>query len=739
MRSAGTVAAVAALAIGASAQDNLGVCDHGPQKSLPFCNPDLNIDERVEDLVSHIRDQDVPGLLADNSSGVHIPNVLDLPPYAWWNEGLHGVASSPGVIFEKPTVAATSFPQIINLASSFNRTLFHRIGQVIATEARAFHSAGHAGLTFWTPDINIFRDPRWGRGQETPGEDPFLTTEYAVQFVTGLQGNLSFLQVSACCKHFSAYSQEFHRHELSADVGPQDFADTYFPVFEACIKRANVSSVMCSYNAVNGIPSCADKHLLTDIVRSKWGFDGYIVSDCGAVYDIQFNHNYTNTTADTCAKTLEAGTDLNCGSFFQQYLGDALPKVDREAVRRALRMIFRTLMRLGYFEPHDRQPFSHITIADLDTPEHRALALQAAQQSVVLLKNDAKTLPLDPDAFDATHRLVLLGPHVHSTIAQLGNYAGTPSFIVSPAEGVSKFVPAANTDAAEGCAILGDDLDEKAIELAAATATSQVVLFVGINQTIEAEDVDRTHIRLPGRQSELIRKVAAAAAKPIVVVVLSGGPVDLLEFKQDPKVGSIVYAGYLGQSAGTAIAQVLFGEVNPSGRLTHTFYPASFADQITMEDMHMRPHDKSPGRTHRFYTGEPVFPFGHGLSYTTFRYGLHAAATRLDGGVQVTVAVANVGELIGDNVLLCFASPPRAKGRPLQTLVAFDRVDGIVPGHVYLWKLSLPIESFALPNEDGKIEVVEGKWTLHIDGVTFQVDISNHGNTTVPNPFLANA
>ncbi|RHZ06024.1 hypothetical protein DYB26_003883, partial [Aphanomyces astaci] len=607
------------------------ICDRAPQKSFPFCNPSLSIDARVDDLVARIPDSAVPGLLGDNATAVSTPDGL------------------------------------------------------------AFHSVGHGGLTYWAPNINLFRDPRWGRGQETPGEDPHLTSAFAVAFVRGMQQGPSsspFIHVSACCKHFSAYSQEVPRHSLDANVTAQDLADTYLVAFEACVTQGHVSCIMCSYNAVNGVPSCADSHFLTHVVRHTWKFDGYIVSDCGAVYDVLWHHRYTHTAAETCAATLEAGMDINCGDFVQLNLPAALPTVSKLAWTRALKMLFRTQMRLGLFEPAATAPFLDSSPADIDTRAHRQLALAAAVQSIVLLKNAAKTLPLDPDAFEATTRLALLGPHVHATTAQLGSYAGVPPFVVSPVAGVTSHVPPSFVDVHAACTVRGQNMAEEAIAIAANAA--QVVLFVGLDQSVEFEGVDRATLEWPGRQRELIARVAAAAARPVVLVILAGGPVDLEEFEADAKVGAIVYAGYLGQSGGTAIAQVLFGDVNPSGRLAHTFYRASFTSEVSIADMNMRPHAHSLGRTFRFYTGAPVYGFGHGLSYTIFRYSILAREIEYGQevrgrGVRLSATVENVGELVGDVVLLCFAVPPGAgtKGRPLQTLAGFERVNDLRPAERY--------------------------------------------------------
>ncbi|OQR97266.1 beta-D-xylosidase [Achlya hypogyna] len=703
------------------------VCDREPQRNFPFCNSSLPLDTRVDDLVGRIPLLDIPGLLGDNSTGSPSAGI---PPYNWWSEGLHGVAVSPAVRFTAPTIAATSFPQVLSLAASFNRTLWHAIGSAIATEARAFHSVGHGGLTYWAPNINIYRDPRWGRGQETPGEDPFLTATYATAFVTGMQvgEHPTFLKVSACCKHLSAYSQEVPRHSLSAAVTPQDYADTYLPAFRACVVEGQVSAVMCSYNAVNGVPSCADRHLLTTVLKRRWRFDGYVVSDCGAVQDVLDQHHYTNSTGATCAATLGAGMDLNCGSFVQQHLPAALTTgaVTPATARRALRALLRVQFRLGLFEPVATRPFADSSVADIDTPAHRALAYAAAAQSLVLLRNE-KTLPLDRDAFTATQRLVLLGPHVNASTAFLGSYAGVPPFVTTPLQGLAAHVPPTFTHAVAGSAIAGGDVDPAAVALASAPTTRQVVLFLGLDQRLESEGMDRAELRLPEVQLALFRAVVAAATAPVVVVVVAGGAVDVAEFKAHPNVGALVYAGYPGQAGGAAIADMLVGDVNPSGRLTMTLYPASFVQAVALGDMRMRPTASTPGRTHRFYTGDAVYPFGHGLSYTTFRYDVGAAPDALVAGDSWTgvFAVHNVGELIGDDVLLCFAEPPGAgtDGRPRQSLVAFDKVATLVPGDVFAWRVTVPAAAFRLATPAGRFAYAPGTWRLRVGNAVANVTL----------------
>jgi beta-D-xylosidase 4 len=735
-----------------------GVCDSATIAGLPFCDSALPLDERVQDLLARIPLSAAAGLLVDNSSAV--PS-LGLPSYQWWNEALHGVARSPGVAWREPTPVATSFPQVISTAASFNRSLFHQIAEAISTEGRAFYNSDTAGLTFWTPNVNIYRDPRWGRGQETPGEDPFLTGEYAVAFVRGLQGEEmesdaqettkpKFLKASGCCKHFSSYSQEEPRHRNDAIVTQQDQADTYFPAFEDCVKRGHVSSIMCSYNAVNGIPSCADKGLLTDLVRTKWKFDGYIASDCAAVADVIYEHHYTQSPERTCATTLSAGMDLNCGEFLRQHLDSALAQgvVSKEMVYTALGNMFRVKMRLGMFEKGG-QPFNTITPDSIDTPAHKQLALEAAQQGIVLLKNEDKTLPLDASAFASANgpSIALVGPHFNASDTFLGNYNGTPSHIVTPVEGVSKY--AGNVKFSLGCRVAGDvipDFDE-AIKVAA--AADRVVAFVGLDQTQEREEVDRYHLKLPGFQKALLDRILSAAKKPIVIVVISGGSVDLSLYKDHPKVGAIVFAGYLGQAGGQAIADVLFGEYNPSGRLTQTFYTAEYTQVMSMYDMNMRPTlaTGNPGRTYRFYTGPPVYTFGYGLSYSDFSLAWQAQAPpsvadtftlsrnlqkeqELDVNtcaVQTNVVVKNEGSMAGRHTVLVYAVPPQAgtNGRPVKSLVGFEVTPVLAPAQQTELQFCLRSKAFALANEDGDVKVATGTWSLHIGDLRHEIEVKS--------------
>ncbi|KAG3018249.1 Beta-xylosidase/alpha-L-arabinofuranosidase 2 [Phytophthora cactorum] len=725
------------------------VCDDPKVASLPFCDASMPLNTRVEDLVARIPLDQAVGLLVNKAAAA--PSV-NIPSYEWWNEALHGVALSPGVTFKGPITAATSFPQVLSTAASFNRSLFYQIADVISTEARAFYNAKDAGLTFWTPNVNIFRDPRWGRGQETPGEDPYLTGEYAVAFVRGLQGEAmegkrgddtnKFLKISSCCKHFSAYSQEVPRHRNNAMVTKQDQADTYFPAFEDCVKRGHVSSIMCSYNAVNGIPSCADKGLLTDLVRGQWKFDGYIASDCEAVADVIYHHHYTQSPEQTCATTLDAGMDLNCGEFLRQHLPLALEQgiVTTEMVHNALKNQFRVLMRLGMFEKE--QPFANITKDSVDTAAHRQLALEAARQSIVLLKNDDNTLPLATKAFTKDGSLALIGPHFNASAALLGNYFGIPSHIVTPLEGISQYVP--NVAHSLGCKVSGEVLPDFDDAIAVAKKADRLVVFVGLDQSQEREEIDRYHISLPGYQTALLKRVLEVASHPIVLVVISGGCVDLSAYKNHPKVGAIVFGGYLGEAGGQALADVLFGKYNPAGRLPQTFYDSGYVNTMSIYDMHMRPTfvTGNPGRTYRFFTGVPVYEFGFGLSYTTFQKNwsdeppceldttIIAQQLGEDSGtehqscvVTMNITVTNVGAIPGEDVILTYVEPPHAGegGRPLKSLVAFERTPLIAARQRTTAKICLEAKVFTLANEVGNWVVEPGNWTIHVDTLQHKV------------------
>ena len=680
----------------------------------------------MDDFVQRVpkRDTGISALFSDTTKGV--PS-LHVPPYCWWNEALHGLGKSPGIQFKFPTPIATSFPQVIEIACSFNRQLFREIGQAISTEARAFYNLKHAGLTFWAPNINIYRDPRWGRGQETPGEDPFLTSVYATAFVRGMQqdSRSSFLKTSACCKHFAGYSQEVPRHQLDAIITKRDLYDTYFPAFQACVVQGKVSSVMCSYNAVNGFPSCANREFMTDLLRNEWKFDGYVTTDCQAIHDVMTCHHYTQNTAQTCRATLNAGVDVNCGLFYHDYLDDALAKnvVNDTMLSRALRNQVRVQMRLGMFETKANAPYADIGIESVNSPTHQLLALEAARQSLVLLKNENNTLPL------SNKTLAILGPNANATTLLLSNYAGTPPFIISALSGLKTY--ANDIHYSRGCDIGGNSTEGFPQAEAAVEASDTTIIVIGLDMKHENEWIDRTTTDLPGIQSDFIDRIVQVAGEnhPIVLVLMSGGSVNLAKYKANPKIHAILYVGYPGQAGGIAIAQTIFGDNNPSGRLSHTFYAPEFVDQVSIYDMGMRPNVETgnPGRTYRFHTDPVVYPFGFGLSYSTFTYRWEKNESRLDYssvtqhlGSETTILVLNVqvkndGPYGGSQSVLCFAIPPDAgqKGIPLQTLVVFERVD-VQVNETEVARIRLTASAFAIADENGVFHISKGLWMLRV-------------------------
>lgn len=615
------------------------------------------------------------------------------------------------------------------------------IPRIIHTH-RAFHNAGNAALTFWSPNINIFRDPRWGRGQETPGEDPYLNAEFGRRFVDGLQGNeekVGYIKVSACCKHFAAHSLEEGRNSFDAVVTEQDMADTYLPAFKACVEN-NVTSIMTAYSGINGIPATAHKHYITDVIRGQWGFDGYIVSDCGAVDDVFYEHKYTDTESETCRAVLDAGMDIECGHFFTRsgFLQGAISEglVTETMLDTALSRGFRVLMRLGYFEKDDKRPYKEFQPEDANSDRNRQLSLEAARQSIVLLKNSpnevtgVSPLPLNQQDFaDNGASMALIGPHLNASTVFLGNYHGIPSSIKVPLDEIKNYLP--NLKWEVGCDV--DSFDNAHLSEAEelARTSSQVILFVGISTETEGEFGDRLNISLTGLQPELVRRVLAVAQKPVIMIVVSGGVIDLSEYKNDARVGAIIWAGYIGQAGGEAIADVIFGNYNPSGRITQTFYDNAYLAQVVKQDMNMRPVNGSPGRTYRFYTGEPVYPFGHGLSYSTFQYTFLSnediqISQFASFCTEIGLFVRNVGQRAGDHSVLWFVAPPNAgqQGQPIKNLREFEKLQNILPSQSKEINICLTLNMFQLANEKGEFDVVLGEWTLMVGDLTKRIIVN---------------
>ncbi|CAN1352995.1 Probable beta-D-xylosidase 2 [Linum perenne] len=711
--------------------------------TLGFCQTNLGIKSRVKDLIGRLTLKEKVGLLVNNAGGV--PR-LGVKGYEWWSEALHGVSDvGPGTKFGGEFPGATSFPQVIGTAASFNVTLWEAIGKVVSDEARAMYNGGAGGLTYWSPNVNVVRDPRWGRAQETPGEDPLVVGTYAANYVRGLQGNDGErLKVAACCKHFTAYDLDnwngVDRFHFNAKVSKQDMEDTFNVPFKMCVQNGNVASVMCSYNQVNGVPACADPNLLRKTVRAQWGLDGYIVSDCDSVGVYYNTQHYTST-------------HLDCGPFLGTHTENAVKigLVNESDVDGALTNTLMVQMRLGMFEPSD-QKYENLGSGDVCTQAHQGLALEAARQGIVLLENRHLGLPLSVK----THRVVaVIGPNANATVTMIGNYAGVACGYTSPVQGISTY--AKSTVHEQGCAdvaCIDDKLFGSAVD--AASHADATVLVMGLDQSVEAEFRDRDGLLLPGRQQELASKVAAASKGPVILVLMSGGPIDVSFAKNDPKISGIVWAGYPGQAGGAAIADILFGTANPGGKLPMTWYPQEYLANLPMTEMGMRPIRSKgyPGRTYRFYKGQVVYPFGHGLSYTTFVEKIVTAPTTiqvplhghrsqnntvLNKAIKVThtkcgklsigveVDVKNTGHMDGAHTLLIYStSPPAATGKgwaPRKQLVAFRKVH-LAAGASQRVSINIHVCKYlSVVDRAGTRRIPMGTHSIHVGNVKHRVSL----------------
>lgn len=785
-----------------------------------YKDPSLPIDERVADLVSQLTLQEKILQMVYDAPAIE---RLDIPAYNWWNECLHGVGRA-GV--------ATVFPQAIGLAAAWNVDLLGQVATAISDEARAKHHEMirrgirliYTGLTFWSPNINLLRDPRWGRAQETYGEDPYLTAQMGVVFVKSLQGDdPEYLKLVATPKHFAVHSgPELDRHHFDARVSERDLHETYLPAFEACVREGKAASVMGAYSRLNGEPCCASPTLLEQILRKEWGFDGYVVSDCEAIRDIYAHHQVVSTAAEAAALAVKRGCELNCGSTYPALL-EAVEQglVSEETIDGAVARLFAARFRLGMFDPPEQVPFAQIPYEIVDSPQHRALALRAARESMVLLKNEGNLLPLPKDLGS----IAVVGPNADHLSVLLGNYNGTPAKAVTPLGGIrKKLSPSTKLYYAQGCGLvdgappfevipsaslrpadadagatgltaeyyanadhegepelvqvdraidfiwkdttpltgqcgdrfsirwtgclvppvsgtyrLGADacsgyrlylddnlvveyasihhpalrskeveleggrlyplcleffsygLDPQArllwarpdvyyetLALEAAAKADVIVAVMGISPRLEGEEMpvkvdgfeggDRTSIGLPRLQEEFLKKLHGLG-KPVVLVLLNGSALAVNWAAEH--IPAIVEAWYPGQAGGDALADVLFGDYNPGGRLPVTFY-RSVDDLPPFEDYAME------GRTYRYFEGEPLFPFGFGLSYTQFRFdNLQISPGRIQAGDRVTVGcdVANVGDRTGDEVVQLYIRHPQAiVPRPIRELKGFARI-----------------------------------------------------------------
>ena len=543
---------------------------------------------------------------------------LGIPAYNWWNEALHGVARAG---------TATVFPQAIGLAAAFDAEMMKEIGSVIATEGRAKYNENqkygdrdiYKGLTFWAPNVNIFRDPRWGRGHETYGEDPYLTSRLAVPFIQGLQSDGEYMKTAACAKHFAVHSgPEAKRHFFNAEASKKDMEETYLPAFEACVKEGKVEAVMGAYNRTNGEPCCASEELMNHYLRGKWKFQGHYVSDCWAIRDFHENHKVTDRPEESVKKALEAGCDLNCGCTYEKILNAYREGIiDEKYITESCVRLFTTRFLLGMFNETEYDKISYL---EVESKEHLELAEQAATESMVLLKNDG-ILPLKKEEI---HTIGIIGPNANSRNSLIGNYHGTSSEYVTVLEGMKQ---AAGDQIrvlySEGCHLWKDTIEHLAApgqpdRLAEAQAVAEysdvVLLVVGLDETLEGEEGDtgnsdasgdKKDLEFPEPQKKLMDQILECK-KPVILVNMTGSAMNLSVAEE--KAAAIIQAWYPGARGGKAVSDVIFGEKSPSGKLPVTFYKDT-SDIPDFEDYSMK------NRTYRYYTGEPLYPFGYGLTY----------------------------------------------------------------------------------------------------------------------------
>ncbi|MCX7933659.1 MAG: glycoside hydrolase family 3 C-terminal domain-containing protein [Planctomycetota bacterium] len=669
---------------------------------------------RVADLIGRLTLEEKIGQMMHASPA--IPR-LGIPAYNWWNECLHGVARAG---------LATVFPQAIGMAASWNPALLEKVAEAISDEARAkYHAAlrrdpqnipQYFGLTFWTPNINIFRDPRWGRGQETYGEDPYLTGRLAVAFIRGLQGkHRRYLKCVATAKHYAVHSgPEKDRHHFDARVSQKDLRETYLPAFAAAVREARVQSIMAAYNRTNGEVCCGSPTLLQKILRDEWGFDGYVVSDCGAINDFHSHHRVTQNAAESAALAVKNGCDLECGDIYKALLAAVDTGLLSEAdIDRALARLFTARFRLGMFDPPARVPWSRLSAKVVNCAKHRRLALEMARQSIVLLQNRNNLLPLSKNL----RNILVVGPNAESLDVLWSNYYGFNPRLVTALEGIlGKVSPATQVNYCRGCDVAGTSKYWFGMAQWMAAAADVVIAVLGLSPRLEGEEGDaidsemngdRIHLGLPAIQEELLRQLAAAG-KPIVLVLLNGSALAIPWAKDN--VDAIVEAWYPGEEGGTAIADVLFGDYNPAGRLPITFY-RSENDLPPFDDYAMS------GRTYRYFRGEPLFPFGHGLSYTRFAYSDLALPAEIKAGqtLHLRVGVRNVGDRDGDEVVQVYLTHLATPNAPLRSLVGFARVH-LRQRESKRLQFALSPEALMVVDENGKSVFAPGQIGIFVGG-----------------------
>ena len=660
-----------------------------------FRDVSLSAQERAEDLVDRLTTEEQAAQLIYDAPAVE---RLGIPAYNWWSEGLHGAARA-GV--------ATMFPQAIALAAMFDRDAIRRAGEVVSTEQRAKHNefAKHGdrdiykGLSIWSPNINIFRDPRWGRGQETYGEDPFLTAELGKAFVKGLQGDdKEHLRTSACAKHFAVHSgPEAVRHSFDAKASAHDMEDTYLPAFRALVQDANVESVMGAYNRVNGEGSCASTFLQEKL--KEWGFDGHFVSDFGALEDFHTHHGLTASAEETAAAAIKSGCDLNAGRVYDKLM-DALEGglITKDDIRRACINVMRSRIRLGMLD--EKTAYDDIPYSVVACKEHKELTLDYARKSMVLLKNNG-ILPLDASKY---RTIGVIGPNANSRAALEGNYCGTADRYITFLEGIQDAF-AGRVLCAEGCHLYKDRVsnlaranDRLAEAETVAEQSDLVILCLGLDPYIEGEEGDagnefasgdKIDVRLPESQRLLVSKVMEKG-KPVIIVAAVGSAINV-----EADCDAVIHAWYPGQSGGKALADILFGKVSPSGKLPVTFY-ADSEKLPDFEDYTMK------GRTYRYTRDNILYPFGYGLTYSQT-----ACSDLAVNGKKATLKITNTGKTDTDDVVQFYLRDDSACAVPYPALCGFVRVH-LAAGETKTVEAEIPEIAFTSVDENG-VRAVRGK------------------------------
>lgn len=703
---------------------------------FPFANPTLDLEIRIDDLISRLTlDEKIAFLKHDN------PEVerLGIRPYSWWGEAAHGVSRS-GI--------ATVFPQSIGLAATFDKDLMRQVATVISTEGRAKYNiaqsignyGAYAGLSFWAPNINIMRDPRWGRGQETYGEDPFLTGQMAVAFANGMQGDHpKYLKTAICAKHFAVHSgPEDGRKKFNAQPPLKDFHETYLPAFKAMIMEGKAEIVMCAYSQLYGKPCCGHKMLLTEILRNDWGFKGHVVSDCSAVEGILSEAKYTKTNEETVALALNSGLDMNCGSMYKHLKG-AIEQglVEETQINEKLRNVLRSRFKLGLFDPPGTVPYDTLGAADINTSEARQLAREAAGKSIILAKNANKVLPLKKDL----RKIYIVGPSAANLDVLLGSYYGTNNDMKTILEGINGKI-SYGTSMEYKYGFSPDEEDVNPLHwwhMTQMNATDAIILCAGLSGQMEGEDGetiltpnngDRKDIKLPQCQIDFIKRVSEYGDTPIILIITGGSPIALGEAEM--LADAILYVGYPGEEGGTAIADVIFGDVNPAGRFPYTV-PKSTDQLPAFNDYSMEE------RTYKYMTKEPLFPFGFGLSYTTFSYSdikTDKKKYSKNDSIVIEVSVKNTGNVAGDEVVQLYLTRPKTNYRtPLFDLKGFERIH-LKPEEAKLQQFKLAITDFETVNPDGEYDLLQGTYTITVGGAlpisrSISLGGSDHLKTTV--------